>query len=472
MSVPARVVGRYVIHDELAAGGMASVHIGRLQGPVGFSRTVAIKRLHAQYAKDPEFVAMFLDEARLAARIQHPNVVSTLDVIALGGELFLVMDYVHGETLSRLTRALRERGMRLPPHIALAIVADALYGLHAAHEATSERGEPLAIVHRDVSPQNIIVGRDGISRVLDFGVAKAASRIQTTRDGQVKGKLGYMAPEQLKRHAIDRRTDVFSASTVLWEALTGTRLFAADDEGGTITRLLLDPIAAPSSVVPELPIALDAILLRGLAREPTERFPTALEMAKALEAALPIARPAEVSAYVEDVAGDALGERARRIAEIEGTPVGADQVAHVHAVAGEADEASRTMRLSTEPSTSASSVVSVGASRRVRFLLAVTAALAVVVVGGGAWLATRPAKANATAASGASAVMTASSIVPSATAIAAPVPAAAESATSARPLAEPAHAKPATRVKPTHAACEPPFYFDGEGVKRFKPECI
>src|SRR5262245_394878 len=150
---------------------MATVHLGRLLGPVGFSRTVAIKRLHAQFATDPEFVSMFLDEARLAARIRHPNVVPTLDVVATEGELFVVMEYVHGESLSRLIKEEARNGRRIPPRIAASLISGTLQGLHAAHEARDERGNPLNIVHRDVSPQNILVGSDGIARVLDFGVA-------------------------------------------------------------------------------------------------------------------------------------------------------------------------------------------------------------------------------------------------------------------------------------------------------------
>src|ERR1700709_2034653 len=188
-----RVVGRYALYGAIAAGGMATVHLGRLLGPVGFSRTVAIKRLHAQFASDPEFVSMFLDEARLAARIRHPHVVPTLDVVALSGELFLVMDYVHGVSLSKLLREVNMKHIPMPIDIVASVLVGALRGLHAAQSAVSERGLPLGIVHRDVSPQNVIVGSDGLARVLDFGVAKASWRIQTTRDGQVKGKLSYMA---------------------------------------------------------------------------------------------------------------------------------------------------------------------------------------------------------------------------------------------------------------------------------------
>ncbi|HEY2366157.1 MAG TPA: serine/threonine-protein kinase, partial [Polyangiaceae bacterium] len=210
-----RVVGRYALYEEIAAGGMATVHFGRLLGPVGFSRTVAIKRLHPQFAKDPEFVSMFLDEARLAARIRHPNVVPTLDVVATQGELFLVMDYVQGESLSRLIRATRERQQRIPVRYVASIITGALHGLHAAHEAKNERGEPLRIVHRDISPQNVLVGSDGVARVLDFGVAKAAGRFHTTREGNVKGKLPYMSPEQLRGQLVDRQTDVYAAAVCL-----------------------------------------------------------------------------------------------------------------------------------------------------------------------------------------------------------------------------------------------------------------
>src|SRR5678816_238661 len=165
---------------------MATVHGGRLLGPSGFSRTVAIKRLHPQYAKDPEFVAMFLDEARMAARIRHPNVVPTLDVVARDGELFIVMEFVHGEALSALLRASAARRQAIPSDVVATLACGVLHGLHAAHEATGDRGEPLGVVHRDVSPHNVLVGADGVARVVDFGVAKAAGRAATTRDGQLK----------------------------------------------------------------------------------------------------------------------------------------------------------------------------------------------------------------------------------------------------------------------------------------------
>src|SRR5580704_13437939 len=189
--------GRYTIYGKIASGGMASVCFGRLLGGEGFARTVAIKRLHPHLAEDPEFRATLIDEARMAARIHHPNVVPTLDVVTADGELMLVMEYVRGESLARLLKIERARSRRVPLHIVSAIGSGSLNGLHAAHEATSDSGEPLGIVHRDVSPQNLLVGVDGLARVIDFGVAKAAGRLQTTSDGAIKGKVAYMAPEQL-----------------------------------------------------------------------------------------------------------------------------------------------------------------------------------------------------------------------------------------------------------------------------------
>jgi serine/threonine-protein kinase len=310
---------------------MATVHLGRLLGPVGFSRTVAIKRLHAQFASDPEFVSMFLDEARLAARIRHPNVVPTLDVVATGGELFLVMEYVPGESIARLSRALRDKQQTLPTRILSAVMAGVLHGLHAAHEAKDERGHPLGIVHRDMSPQNVLVGTDGVARVLDFGVAKAAGRMQTTREGQIKGKLSYMPPEQLRGASVNRQSDIYAAGVMLWELVTGQRLFAGDNEGAIVAKVLDGRVEAPSAVLmrnvnkhqtlSESLIRglkdLDATILRALQSEPENRFATAREMALEVERKLPPATGSEVADWIESIAKDVLNSRAAMVAEIE-----------------------------------------------------------------------------------------------------------------------------------------------------------
>jgi eukaryotic-like serine/threonine-protein kinase len=311
------LVGRYVLYGEIASGGMATVHFGRLQGAAGFARSVAIKRLHPQFAKDPDFVAMFVDEARLAARIAHPNVVPTLDVVSQEDELLLVMEYVRGTSLSRLLRALMPAGEHVPPRIAAAILSGVLHGLHAAHEARSETGERLDIVHRDVSPQNVLVGTDGVARLLDFGVAKATGRLQSTREGQLKGKIAYMAPEQITTGKVTRKTDLYAAAVVLWETLTARRLFRADNEAKLLSMVLDGEVQPPSELVKGLPKGFDRITLRGLDRDPAKRFATAREMASEIEAVVGTAPSTEVGEWVERVAAEELCEHTSRIEEIE-----------------------------------------------------------------------------------------------------------------------------------------------------------
>ena len=320
-----RIIGRYAIYQALASGGMATVFLGRLLGPVGFARTVAIKRLHAHFAADPKFVSMFLDEARIAARIRHPNVVPTLDVVATQGELFLVMEYVHGESLAKLIRAAEGNGAAIPVAVVVAIMSGVLQGLHAAHEAKSERGVALHIIHRDVSPQNILVGRDGQARLLDFGVARAEERLHTTQEGVVKGKLAYMAPEQVRGEAIGPPTDVYAAAVVMWEALTGRALFRGTGEGGMVVEVLEAKVAPPSHALREAGkgaradevLPLDDILMRAFARKKERRWQTARELAREIEACVVPATASQVSDWVESVAGATLRERASIVTEME-----------------------------------------------------------------------------------------------------------------------------------------------------------
>jgi serine/threonine-protein kinase len=296
---------------------MATVHVGQLVGPGGFARTVAIKRLHSHLLQDPEFVSMFLDEARVAARVQHPNVVSIIDVVEDQGELLLVMDYIPGESLHALMRATAP-GRGLPAKHAVKIITDVLSGLHAAHDTTGADGLPAGIVHRDVSPQNIVVGIDGLAHLIDFGVAKAANRIQSTRDGQLKGKLAYMAPEQVQAGRCDRRSDIYAAGVVLWEMLVGQRLFRGE-HGNLVYSVLYAPIQKPSALAPGLGEQFDSILLKALQRNPEHRFATALEMASALEAVETPASSLEVARWVRNAAADELDRRGRLVAEVERT---------------------------------------------------------------------------------------------------------------------------------------------------------
>jgi serine/threonine-protein kinase len=316
-SAPPVIVGRYAIYGKIASGGMASVHFGRLIGGAGFSRTVAIKRLHPHLADDPDVLSTIVDEARLAARIHHPNVVAMLDVVATPNDTLLVMEYIRGESLSRLIKLEAARGRRLPLPISSAVLLGALQGLHAAHEATSDQGVALGIVHRDVSPQNILVGIDGLTRVIDFGIAKAAGRIQTTREGTVKGKMAYMAPEQLGGAEVTRATDVYAMGVVAWEALAGRRLFQADNDAALAVLVMGGAKSPPSAFAPEVPPLLDALVMRALSPAAAQRFPTARDMADALTRAVQPALSSDVGAWCAEVARESLEQRGHALAEIE-----------------------------------------------------------------------------------------------------------------------------------------------------------
>lgn len=300
---------------------MATVYLARTRGPGGFQRLVAIKVCHEHLSSQPRYKKMFLDEARLAGRIHNPNVVSTLDVDD-GSPPFLVMEYVEGASLSVLQRKAQWAGQRLPVSGVLRIIVDALAGLQAAHELRDDDGKLLHLVHRDVSPQNILVGTDGLSRLTDFGVAKAEARLAATAPGEVKGKFSYMAPEQLSANDVSPRCDVFSAATALWEALTGKRLFKGDTVTDAVSLVLSGPIRWPSKLRRGISSDLDAVVMHGLERDPVRRYQTAEEFAAALrECGENIASPEEVGALVQQLASEELDSfRAALDASPNGSP--------------------------------------------------------------------------------------------------------------------------------------------------------
>ncbi|MBK6693947.1 MAG: serine/threonine protein kinase [Myxococcales bacterium] len=300
-------VGRYTLLGEIGAGGMATVHLARLRGPMGFVKTVAVKRLRQTLASEKGFVEMLVDEARLGARIQHPNVVSTLDVVIRPDEVLLVLDYVHGESLARLLAVAREENRDVPIPIVAAIVVDGLHGLHAAHSTRDETGTPLDIVHRDLSPQNLLVGVDGVARVADFGVAKARGRVQETESGVIKGKAAYMAPEQAHGATV-QASDIFSMAVVAWEMIAGERLFKGTTPGETLANVLVGKVR-PLSMRADVPKWLEDTIRKGLQRDLTKRFSTALEMAQAIEAGGKLASRDEVGAWVRSLVGKSLDER-------------------------------------------------------------------------------------------------------------------------------------------------------------------
>ncbi len=495
------IVDRYAIYGEIASGGMATVHFARLLGAHGFSRTVAAKRLLPHLSRDHDFALMLVDEARLAARINHPNVVSTLDVVQTDTELVLVMDYVHGESLAKLMESARQRGEGVPTAIAIAIMIEALHGLHAAHEARDERGEPLGIVHRDVSPQNLLIGVDGVARIVDFGVAKAAGRSQVTRDGAVKGKLSYMSPEQIEQGEVTRASDVFSASVVLWEALTGIRLFQGENAGQIVYKVVAAQIPLPSSVAPGLPTGLDAIVTRGLAAKASERFATAREMALALEQCAPPIRPSDVGAWVEQIAAGTLAQRARLLSAVEdgspedlapGTAVYPRPVERSGRARSEPSPAASTRivpspsssapRLHAEPGvpTDTNAVTETAHARpdRKRVLTTLGLVALLLAAAGGMYLSFSAGQVQHRASALESAAVSAptplsASAAPSASAnpSAALVPAASE-----RPAPHPA--KPERAPGRPHVAgaprpnCDPPYSIDAAGRHIFKVDCM
>ena len=474
---PPMRIDRYELHDVIASGGMATVHLGRLVGTAGFGRTVAIKRLPPHLAKEPEFAAMLTDEARVAARIGHPNIVPTIDVVAARGELFLVMEYVPGLTLAALARQAERDGERVPLAVGCAILVGVLHGLDAAHEARDENTRPLDVVHRDVSPQNILVGADGVARLLDFGIAKAAGRLHTTRDGQVKGKVGYMAPEQLSARAVDRRTDIYAASVVLWEAIAGERLFDGEDAATIFGKVMQMKVPAPSIKAAGVPAALDAAVLSGLEREPSRRFARAREMAHAIEHAAPLARPSEVAAWVAHIGERELAERAALVLDIEQSGATArrasdDGLRSREPLGGDGVSA---------PATHAAVIPSpVSSKPRVATMLA--AAGAVIAVGAGGILAGTRSAAVAPVHDRSAPTLD----VPAPSFDAYPVketeapvvsvtPPIATSSTPRRaPPVRPnaASRAPASSHAPKGAACDPPFTIDEQGHKHYKVDCL
>jgi serine/threonine protein kinase len=302
-------LGNYELLAELAKGGMATVYVARPLGNTSMDGLVVVKRVHPQLLRLPNFSGMFRDEARVASLVRHPNVVPLLDVIDSGRELMIVLEYVESVSLAALLAEAKRREARLPIGVTVRILSDVLAGLHAAHEAKGAE-----IIHRDVSPENVLVGADGIGRLIDFGIAKAAVRATETTGGILKGKLAYMSPEQVRGVPVDRRTDVFSAGTVLFEALSGRRLFYGDGDGSEVLLdIMLELIPEPSSFAPEVPRELDRVVEKALARVRDERFQTAREFADALVRA---ARPASHEEVARTTARFCSSQFAARRAEL------------------------------------------------------------------------------------------------------------------------------------------------------------
>jgi eukaryotic-like serine/threonine-protein kinase len=316
---PQRRVGRCELFGRIARGGMASIYLGRWLGDGGFRRLVAVKSLHEPMTRDPSLQRMLLDEARIGARVQHANVVSTIDVMTEAGEIFLVMDLVEGATLKQILARARALDEDVPTNVTKRILIDLLHGLHAAHETRDEHGEPLSVVHRDVAPDNVLLGVDGRSRLLDFGIARASGRFTQTQPGIVKGKLAYLAPEQFLDRPLTRRTDVYGTAVVAWQLVTGTRLFQGSSASTLAAEILDRPIERPS-LIASGDGALDTIIMKGLEREPDDRWETAEAMAAAIEAVGGAASWAEVAAWLGRLAPPKLVRLSRAMRRVEALP--------------------------------------------------------------------------------------------------------------------------------------------------------
>jgi serine/threonine-protein kinase len=476
---PRERAGRYELFAAIGAGGMASVQIGRLLGPGGFARTVAVKRPLPGLARDADFKRMAINEARLASRVHHSNVVATLDVVEHASEFLVVMEYVHGESFAVLTSIARTRGERVPLGILAAVLTSALRGLHAVHQALDERGRPLGLIHRDVSPQNILCGADGLVRLSDFGLAKAAGDTNLTAQGEFRGKLTYASPEQVELCSLTQATDIYSMGVILWEGLVGQRLYEGLTSAQIVGRLLHNSIRSPADGRRDVPAQLAEIAERALQRAPSARFPSALAMASAIEQSSAMASVPDVAAWVRELARDRLEARERLVAVAERqttpskrgsglpqpTPAAALPAAHARTVAARspARPRARTRALAL-PALGLLAGVALGWVAIERFALEprppeVRPALVTLSPA-------LPALARASAAlapTSASSLVKAMPVYPSASV--AP-------STSDRGKAELTRRGEAQRAKHEKLDCSPPFSIDSEGIRHMKAGCL
>lgn len=323
--MPGQKVGRYVVVGKLATGGMAEIWLARQAGPKGFEKVVVIKKITDAFCDDPEFVDMFLNEARIAAQLNHPNVVQIYDLGEYEGAYFIAMEYLHGETLSAVLHAARKRGQHIPFQYSARWIADAAQGLAYAHARTGIDGKTLGIVHRDVSPRNLIVTYDGVVKLVDFGIARAADRATQTGH-KLKGTPGYFSPEQARGESLDRRSDLFALGVVLFEAVTGTRLFEFEDALVVLSAIGGSrPVPRAIERNPSVPADLDDIVSRALQKRREDRYPSAGEFHAALEEWLhgqpDLARPEELQKYLRELLQDKLEQRQK---QIEAARVGMD----------------------------------------------------------------------------------------------------------------------------------------------------
>jgi eukaryotic-like serine/threonine-protein kinase len=487
------VIGRYRIGPRLGAGGMGQVHLATMTGAAGFSRVVAIKRLHSEYSQDPRMRARFEREVRLSARIVHPNVVQVLDVIQSGDDLMFVMEYVAGDTL-RALRAAARKGEHIPLDIVTGMIVPALHGLHAAHETRDAEGKRLLLVHRDFSPDNVMIGPDGEVKVLDFGIAKAAQEAHTTKPGSITGKLCYMSPEQALGLELDARSDVFAAGTVLWELLVGERLFRGQEASpaAILHNLLHGEIPPPSLLRRDVPEPLERVVMRALQRELGARFSNAREFALSLEAAVAPASAFSVGQSLQRLCGESLDGRAASLARFRSTLLHEPALTIVDALslgASSADMFSGNDTFGEDALSESRPAVQRAPRRRAAKAWKMVGTLALLGSIAAATLrfwtgAKAPPQRPEPSRSQPSAVISGAPAGPrEARNSSAPTPIAsslvqlsAQASASSSARLQPAARRPnrASNRRPTSAAlaCSPPTYVDAEGIRHFKLHCL
>ncbi|HXJ23362.1 MAG TPA: serine/threonine-protein kinase [Polyangia bacterium] len=322
--------GKYTLFELIGRGGMAEVYKARIQGPAGFERTFVVKRILPHLSSDPTFIKMFVEEAKLSARLAHPNIVHIFELGAVEGEYFISMEYIRGHDLSETMRAIWKTMGPPRPEMVAYIGREACRGLAYAHALTDDNGRPLGMVHRDVSPSNVMLSYEGAVKLLDFGIAKALGDAgpETTKAGTMKGKYAYMAPEQTEGENVDNRSDIFACGIVLHEVLTGRRLFKGNNDVQTIERVRRCEVPRPSLQNPAVPPAMDAIILKALAHNPADRWADAAEMAEALDDIVHAARfqPSHLAQLLYDLFPEKGGSR----------PTAPHATLHGHTVTGSA----------------------------------------------------------------------------------------------------------------------------------------